>query len=90
MCVFVLCTPARAQWTEPVRLTQGISLMDPHAVTVGDTIHVVAKGTIYAYYLRSNDNGLTWTEPVCLPSDFYRRYMPDIAYADGYLHIVFR
>ena len=89
LAALALYAPARAQWTEPVRLTEGISLTNPRAVTVSDTIHIVTNGSVDIYYMRSNDNGLTWTEPAIPVADtFDGSQMPDIIYSNGYIHIV--
>jgi len=89
LAALAICTPAHAQWTEPVLIPSDLGLMTPRSVTVGDTIHVVAFGSVHFYYLRSNDNGTTWTEPVRPPNDFYRSYMPDISFSNNLIHIVF-
>ena len=61
-----LCTPARAQWTEPVRIPGTLGLGGPRAVAVAETLHVVASSGTDIYYMRSNDNGRTWIEPVMI------------------------
>jgi len=89
LLLLTLCMPARAQWTEPVRLSD-FGLLNPRAIGVGDTLHVVAASGTDIYYLRSNDNGLIWTEPtIPLPDTFYGSKMPDISFSNNLVHIVF-
>jgi len=88
VCILALCAPARAQWTEPVQLTDSISLMNPRAVAVGETLHVVASSGSSIFYLRSNDNGATWTEPIVPPDTFYGRGYPYIEYSNNFVHLV--
>ena len=82
-------TTAFAQWTEPVRISSDPHLGSPRVAVVGDTLHVVAKKLTKLYYLRSIDNGNTWTDPICPVDTFYRSYMNDIVYSNGKLHIAF-
>ena len=79
---------AHAQWTEPVRITYNEGLRSPHIVVVGDTLHVVTHAATSIYYLRSDNSGETWTDPFCPADTFYGSRMPDIAYSNGYLHLV--
>ena len=84
-----LSAAAHAQWTEPVQISGfEYSLLDARLSMVGDTIHVVGSGAIKLYYLRSNDNGRTWTEPVCPADTFQGSEMPDILCAKDYIHLV--
>jgi len=43
VCILALYMPARAQWTEPMQLTDSISLMNPRAVAVGQhcIVHIL-------------------------------------------------
>ena len=80
---------AHAQWTEPVRISSDPHLGIPRAIAVGDTLHVAATNLIDIYYLRSEDNGETWTEPICPVEDFYGSGTPDIVSSNGKLHMAF-
>ncbi len=87
----MLFASAHAQWTEPVRISHGLGLLGPQAVAVGDTLHVVASGTTDIYYLKSSDNGQTWTDPtIPIPDSFYGSQMPYISYSNGYLHLIWK
>ena len=81
---------ANAQWTEPVRITQNVGFLSPRIKAVGDTLHVVVSGDTRIYYLRSNDGGETWTDPICPADTLYASRIPDIAYSNGKLHLVFK
>jgi hypothetical protein len=59
-----------AQWTEPIRITEGLGLSTPRAVAVGDTLHVVASRITDFYYLRSTNSGESWTDPVAIADTF--------------------
>lgn len=88
MIAVMLSSTAHAQWTEPVRITYNAGLMNPRIVAVGDTLHVVIHAPTKIYYLRSDNGGETWTDPFCPADTFYGSRMPDIAYSNGYLHLV--
>lgn len=80
---------ALAQWTEPVQICDfEYCLFNARLSVADDTIHVVGDGGGAMYYLRSTDNGRTWTEPVCPPDTFEGSNMPDILYGNGYVHLV--
>jgi hypothetical protein len=86
----MLFATARAQWTEPVNITNLGAFIEPHAITVGDTLHVVGEGGVIVDYVRSTDNGLHWTDPVTPADSFYgSSHIPDIAFTNGVLHIVY-
>jgi hypothetical protein len=56
-------TPARAQWTEPVRIGPPGEYIYPQVLATGDTIHVVGTlllGGDKVVYLRSEDAGDSW------------------------------
>jgi len=72
-----------------VQLTDSISLMNPRAVAVGETLHVVASSGSSSFYLRSNDNGATWTEPIVPADILYRIYLPYITSSHNYIHLTF-
>jgi hypothetical protein len=55
-------------WTEPVEIGHDMYLAAPRVVAVGETLHVIAVAPPKAYYLFSQDNGATWSEPV-MPID---------------------
>lgn len=79
-----------AQWTEPVRIFDNPG-MSPRAVAVGETLHVAVKTSVWTTYLRSPDNGETWTEPVVPADTFYGgSEMADIAFSNGLLHLAYR
>jgi len=85
----IFCSVSTAQWTEPVLISGDRSLLSPRSVIVGDTIHVVGSGGVDFYYLRSNDNGGTWTEPeVPVPDTFVVTEMPDLAFSSNLLHLI--
>jgi hypothetical protein len=57
--------PARAQWTEPVRISEPGGCHYPQILAVGDTLHVVYSnntGGTKISYVRSSDGGTTWSE----------------------------
>ncbi|UCC79424.1 MAG: T9SS type A sorting domain-containing protein [Candidatus Zixiibacteriota bacterium] len=85
----VLAVNTNAQWTEPIPITSDPSLMIPRAVAIDDTIHVVATTVATIYYLRSNNNGISWTDPINPPDTFYSSWGNDIFFADGTLCIAF-
>lgn len=79
-----------AQWTEPVEIDGEFHLGAPRAVAVGETLHVVAVNPPRAWYLRSEDNGATWSEPI-IPIDTSREIeRPDLRYSKGNLHLIWR
>jgi photosystem II stability/assembly factor-like uncharacterized protein len=73
-----------------MRITYDAYLLNPRIAAVGDTLHVVANGPTKIYYLRSNDGSDTWTEPICPVDTFYGSQMPDIAFSEGLLHVVWK
>lgn len=83
-----LFATAHAQWNEPVRISFDLGLMDPRTVAVDETLHVAAsQGHIGAYYIRSSDNGISWSEPFAPADSFYgNSSWPDIIYSEGMLH----
>lgn len=83
-------TPARAQWAEPIRISNGLGLLGPRIITVDKMIHVVASGGAGgACYFRSSDNGESWSEPVISPESCYGgSETPDISTLDGLLHFI--
>ncbi len=84
-----LCLSVRAQWSEPVRISDEPAMI-PRVVAVGETLHVAMKTSVWTSYLRSPDNGETWTDPVVPADTFYGgSQMPDIAYSEGLLHIAY-
>ena len=86
---FLLPNSARAQWTEPVQISSfEYGLLNARLSIAGDTIHVVGDGGVALYYLRSTNNGRTWTEPVCPADTFQGSDMPDILCGNGYVHFV--
>jgi hypothetical protein len=90
LSVLLLAATARAQWTEPLHLPNTLGLDVPRAIAVGDTLHVAAIGD-KAYYLRSTDNGNTWSDPVAPADTFYGgSTQPDIAYSNGLLHLIWK
>ena len=84
-----MITSAHAQWTVPEQIVYGHLLYGPRAVSVGDTIHVDAWGTYSFYYLRSNDNGETWSQPICPVDSFYRTRTSDITFSNSILYSAF-
>ena len=88
--LFLLLAPyTYAQWTEPVRISSDPHPGIPRVVAVGDTMHVAATTHFNIYYLRSNNNGETWTDPICPLEDFYGSRTPDIISSNGKLHMAF-
>ncbi len=88
--IILLTSLARAQWTEPVEIDGEFRLGAPRVVAVGETLHVVAVNPPWAWYLRSEDNGATWTEPI-IPIDISREIeRPDLKYSNGNLHLIWR
>ena len=44
-----------------------------------------------AYYIRSSDNGISWSEPIAPADSFYEgSSQPDIAFSNGLLHLVWK
>jgi hypothetical protein len=84
----VLVSSARAQWTEPVRISYDLGLLGPSAVAVGETLHVAASGPTDIYYLKSTDNGQTWTDPIIpIPDSFDGSRMPNLGHSEDLLHL---
>ncbi|UCC79728.1 MAG: exo-alpha-sialidase, partial [Candidatus Zixiibacteriota bacterium] len=85
--ILFLATAASAQWTEPMRISHGFGLLDPQAVVIGDTIHVVAYNNDLIY-MRSEDNGNTWTYPAILfDTTYVSLSIPGIAYGNNKIHL---
>jgi hypothetical protein len=58
-------TPARAQWTEPVRIGAPGGVLYPQILAQGDTLHVVYTNNYGGWkigYVRSTDGGDTWSD----------------------------
>ena len=89
MIAVTLFASAHAQWTEPVRISSDPHLMIPRAVAVEDTLHVAATTLSNIFYMRSNDNGETWTDPICPVDYFYGSRWPDILFSNSRLHMAF-
>jgi len=56
--------PARAQWTEPVRISEPGECWYPQILAHGDTLHVVYENETGGWkisYVRSTDGGQTWS-----------------------------
>lgn len=76
-------------WTEPVRMSDSLGLDAPKMIAVGETLHVIGTWP-QAFYMRSNDNGLNWTEPI-IPLDTTRRMeTPDFKYSNGRIHLIWK
>ena len=77
-------------WTEPVRIIAGTGT-DARTAVAGRNIYVVdwVSGRDFDF-IRSTDNGRTWSEPVQPADTFYgAAEMPDIEYAaNGLIHLV--
>ena len=84
--VLVLWALSFAGWIEPVRLSEHLAGDGPRAVVVGDTIHVVFC-LLDLFYLRSTDNGRTWTEPVVISDTLGSSWPGDITFSNGNIHI---
>jgi hypothetical protein len=79
-----------ADWSEPVRISFNLGLIIPRVTAVGDTLHVVGRTNQHFYYLRSNDNGLTWSDPIAPASGLlYSSEYPEIVAAADLLHLTF-
>ncbi len=64
--------PARAQWSEPVRIGAPGGILYPQILAQGDTLHVVYSNNDQEWkigYVRSTDGGDTWSEQVVLSDD---------------------
>jgi hypothetical protein len=89
LIALLLISTAFAQWSEPIQISPPLGFTDPRAVSVGETLHVVATKLTSFYYFRSTDNGDTWLEPVTPADSFYGGSdQPDIIYSNGKLHLV--
>jgi hypothetical protein len=65
-------TPARAQWTEPVRIGAPGGILYPQILAQGDTLHVVYSNNDQEWkigYIRSTDRGGTWSDQQVLSRD---------------------
>ncbi len=66
LLIFVTAlTPARAQWTEPVRISEPGAMLYPQILAHEDTLHVVytnLNGPVRLGYLKSENAGETWSE----------------------------
>lgn len=78
---------ARPQWSDPVRISNDHLILQ-EAVAVGETLHVVGQGR-GIYYLKSPDNGQTWSEPTIPHYNYYASAAPEIEYINSKLHVVF-
>lgn len=64
-----LFAPARAQWTEPVRIGVPGGVLYPQILAQGDTLHVVYSNNHGGWkigYVRSTDGGDTWSDQYVL------------------------
>jgi hypothetical protein len=86
LIVILLNSYIFADWTDPVRISYGMHLLDPRIVTVGETLIVVGDGGPDSYYYRSSDNGRNWTGPFNIP-DSICIGVPDILISGGKLHM---
>ena len=65
-------SPARAQWTEPVRIGAPGGILYPQILAQGDTLHVVYSNNELEWkigYVRSTDGGDTWNDQQVLSDD---------------------
>jgi len=84
---------AQIEWTEPVQLTDSIYFMDVRAAMQGSTIHVVGGvAPIKFYYVRSTDDGITWSRPITPASadTFEGCSGPDIIYSSSKVHLAWK
>jgi|GEM_PF-3511463 len=86
----LLISPAHAQWTEPVRISDSLGML-PFAAVIGDSIHVVFERSQKFGYVNSSDNGITWGD-VTFPASIFNgnNYHPFIMESAGKLHVVWR
>ncbi len=89
IAIIALTTGIVYAWTEPVRMSDSLGPDAPKMIAVGETLHVVStwpKG----YYMRSNDNGLTWTNPIIPVDTSHYMENPDLKYSKGLLHLIWK
>jgi hypothetical protein len=81
LAVALVPAPARAQWTEPVRISEPGGCLYPQILAQGDTLHVVyenASGYDKISYVRSTDGGETWSGHTVLSDDSCATLFPRI------------
>ena len=81
--LFSFWVNARAEWTEPVRISEPGGCLYPQIVAQGDTLHVAYTNTYggsKVSYVRSGDYGIMWSEHQVLSDtvDSYNTYFPRI------------
>ena len=88
-------TDGGATWGPDIRLTEG-GHVDNHlsAAVSGNTAHVVWQDTRGGdrdlYYLRSTDNGATWSAETSLTNDTCDNFAPSVAAGGDGVHVVWR
>jgi len=76
----------QAEWSPPVRISErNQGACYPSIIAIGDTLHVVYGGsTPYVVYVRSTDEGLTWSNPnILLNNPGYIEYARVIGYGSN-------
>lgn len=83
--------PVQAEWTLPARIAEfDHSARFPHAIAVGETLHVVVTTDYcypYIHCFRSFDNGMSWTEPDSPVIPYGPSGQARLFFADGLIHL---
>ncbi len=83
-------------WSEDVRLTNHTNAnRKTNMATEGDEIHIVWErfmgednGYYEVFYMKSEDDGRTWSEPLRMSEHEYSVWNPDIAVHGDHVHVV--
>jgi hypothetical protein len=91
--IMAIFAPARAQWTEPVRIGAPGGVLYPQILAKGDTLHAVYSNNRDGWkigYVRSTDGGESWSDQEVLSdtANTTLTYFPHIVDQDNALMIL--
>jgi len=93
LLTLILFNPAFAGWSEPVRISEPGGCWYPQILAHGDTLHVVYENTNQfdkISYLRSDNSGEGWAEPIVLSADSSQTVFPRILHNGTLLMALWR